>query len=182
MIILVLLAFMILGSIIAIETRDLLSSVIAVGAVGLGLAIVFLFLGAPDLAIVQVVVEGLALVMLLRLVIIREDVTITHRYSLSSVFAVSSGLFFAGIFIVVASLAFQELPAFGYPQLRMAQPIIDQGFAQTRAANLVTNVLLDYRGYDTLGEATVIFAAIIGALVIMRKQGRVRNEGNESHR
>ena len=38
-----LLIFMILGAIIAIEVKDMLSSVIAVGAVGLGLSIVFLF-------------------------------------------------------------------------------------------------------------------------------------------
>lgn len=47
----VLLVFMIIGAIIAIEMKDLLSAVIAVGAVGLGLSIVFLVLKAPDVAI-----------------------------------------------------------------------------------------------------------------------------------
>ncbi|MCK4325548.1 DUF4040 domain-containing protein, partial [bacterium] len=51
-----LLLFMIAGAIIAVETKDLLSSVIAVGAVGLGLSVAFLVLKAPDLAITQLVV------------------------------------------------------------------------------------------------------------------------------
>ena len=70
-----LLVFMIIGAVIAIETKDLLSSVICVGAIGLALAIVFLLLGAPDLAIVQVVVEVLSLVLLLRVVTVRDSLT-----------------------------------------------------------------------------------------------------------
>jgi len=36
------------------------------------------------------------------------------------------------------------------------------------------SVILDYRAYDTLGEATVLFTAIVGAFVILRKRGRKR--------
>jgi multicomponent Na+:H+ antiporter subunit B len=60
----VLLVFMIIGAIIAIEMKDLLSAVIAVGAVGLGLSLVFLVLKAPDVAITQIVVEMLCLIIL----------------------------------------------------------------------------------------------------------------------
>ena len=62
----ILLIFMIIGAIVAIETKDLLSSVIAVGAVGLGLSIMFLVLKAPDVAITQLVVEILCLIILIR--------------------------------------------------------------------------------------------------------------------
>ena len=61
----ILLIFMILGAIVAIEVKDLLSSVVAVGAVGLGLSMVFLILKAPDVAITQLVVEILALIILI---------------------------------------------------------------------------------------------------------------------
>jgi hypothetical protein len=36
--------------------------------------------------------------------------------------------------------------------------------------NVVTSVVFDYRGYDTLGEATVLFTAIAGALVVLRRK------------
>ena len=169
-----LLAFMIIGAIIAIETKDLLSSVISVGAMGLALSIIFLLLGAPDLAIVQVVVEVVALVMLLRLIVEREDVTIAHRYRYAEVFATSIGLIFSGIFIVFAALVYRGMPEFGSPLFRISQRYLTEGFELSRAANIVTAILLDFRAYDTLGEATVIFASIVGALVILRKNGRIK--------
>ena len=178
-ILLILLAFMIIGSIIAIETKDLLASVISVGAVGLGLSVVFLLLGAPDLAIVQVAVEVLTLVMLLRVIITREDVTVAHRFRHAEVAATSAALVFCGIFIFFAWMSFHELPAFGKPVLTVAREYLANGFVKVNAPNLVTAILLDYRAYDTLGEATVIFAAIIGALAILRKTGRIHNERND---
>jgi multisubunit Na+/H+ antiporter MnhB subunit len=176
-----LIVFMIAGSIIAIETKDLLSSVICVGAVGLGLAIIFLMLGAPDLAIVQVAVEVLSLVLLLRVVVTREDVTIAHRYRYGEVFATATALVFFGVFIVLASVAYKEMPQFGQPILKVSQDYIASGFNKAGAPNLVTGVLLDFRAYDTLGEATVIFTAIIGSLVILRRRGRIRHERDEPH-
>jgi multisubunit Na+/H+ antiporter MnhB subunit len=36
----------------------------------------------------------------------------------------------------------------------------------------VAGVILDYRGYDTLGEATVLFTSILGATIILRARSR----------
>ncbi len=177
-----LLAFMIIGAVIALETKDLLSSVISVGAIGLALSIIFLILGAPDLAIVQVVVEVIAIVMLLRLVVEREDVTIAHRYRYGEVFATAAGLIFSGVFIVFASNVYKGLPAFGAPLFRVSQWYINEGFGITHAANIVTAILLEFRAYDTLGEATVIFVSIIGTIVILRRKGKKDNERHDTHR
>ncbi|MEE8317508.1 MAG: hydrogen gas-evolving membrane-bound hydrogenase subunit E, partial [Candidatus Omnitrophota bacterium] len=43
---------------------------------------------------------------------------------------------------------------------------------QTGATNLVTAVILDYRAYDTLGEATILFTAVMAVLAVMRRIGR----------
>ena len=61
-----LMIFVILAAMIATENHTLLSSVISLGAVGLGLCIIFLLLGAPELAITQLVVEILVLIVLVR--------------------------------------------------------------------------------------------------------------------
>jgi len=37
-------------------------------------------------------------------------------------------------------------------------------------------ILLDYRAYDTLGEATVILVSILGAYVVLRRVGRKKQE------
>ena len=167
-----LILFMLIGAVIAIETKDLLSSVISVGVVGMALAIIFLILGAPDLAIVQVVVEILFLVILLNFFAVKHDTTHDHQYRYPAAFATAVGLIFFGVFIVFASIAYKGMPEFGSPLLRVSQNYISEGFAISKAANIVTAILLDFRAYDTLGEATVIFASIIGVLVILRKKGR----------
>lgn len=42
---------------------------------------------------------------------------------------------------------------------------------ETGAANAVTGILWDYRGYDTLGEATVIFVAVASVAALFRARG-----------
>jgi multicomponent Na+:H+ antiporter subunit A len=65
----VIVGFMILGALYAIHARDLLSSVIACGIVGYCLVICFLLLNAPDLAIVQIVVDTITLIIMVAVVL-----------------------------------------------------------------------------------------------------------------
>ena len=57
-----------------------------------------------------------------------------------------------------------------------------EGLEETGAANIVTAVLLDFRAYDTLGEATVLFCAVVGALSILRRKTKKQpDEPDEEH-
>ena len=168
-----LISFMIIAAIVAVEARDLLSTVISVSAAGAGLSIIFLLLGAPDLAITQIVVEVLCLVILIRACVTRKDVTFETR---PNTFAVACGLTFGALLVVVCFYAFGGLEPFGSAKLTMAEPYLLESFTRTGAANAVMGVLLDFRAYDTLGEATVIFTSIIGAYVLLRHVGRKTQE------
>jgi len=166
------LLFIIIAAIIAVETDNLLSSVICVGAIGFGGSLMFLFLRAPDIAITQIVVEVLGLIILIRATIARDLTFISgQREFFATIVSVTILLviFLAGI------LVFQTLPDFGMPIFAVStdaasQTYIREGLKATGAANLVSSVILDFRAYDTLGEATVLFTAIIGATVILRKK------------
>lgn len=50
----------------------------------------------------------------------------------------------------------------------IGQQILENAPQQTGAANVVTSVVWGYRGYDTLGEVTVLFAAVVGVVTIFR--------------
>lgn len=164
-----LLIFMIIGAIVALEMKDMLSSVIAVGAVGLGLSIAFLILKAPDLAITQLVVEILMLIILIRATLKKDlPFSTSGRWLLNTIVAIV----FIAIFLAVAYFALKELPEFGSPIMKVASYYISEGFSRTGAANLVSSVILDFRAYDTLGEATVLFTAVIGVITVMRRIGR----------
>jgi len=170
----VLLAFMIIASIIAVETVDLLSSVICIGAIGFGVSLMFLFLGAPDIAITQIVVEVLGLIILIRACLSRELIFISGPRGFFGL-AVSVVMVFVIFWAAIKILG--TLPDFGTPIIAVAsdaasQTYIREGMQQTGAANLVASVILDFRAYDTLGEATVLFTSIIGATVILRKKAK----------
>lgn len=162
-------SFMIAGAIIAVTVKDLLSSVIAVGVTGLGACLTFLVLKAPDLAITQLVVEVLCLIILIRATI-RTDLPFatTGRWFFNTFITVA----FIVLFLGISYTALLDIPAFGYPIMKVARVYLEQGFIRTGAANLVSAVILDYRAYDTLGEATILFTAVMGVLAVMRKKGR----------
>ena len=165
----ILLIFMIIGAIIAIELKDLLSSVVAVGAVGLALSIVFLVLKAPDVAITQLVVEILCLIILIRATLKRDlSFSTSGRWVLNTLICVG----FIALFLLAATKCLKGLPEFGYPTLKVASTYLKEGLSKTGATNLVSSVILDYRAYDTLGEATILFTAVIGVLAIVRRIGR----------
>jgi hypothetical protein len=59
---------------------------------------------------------------------------------------------------------------------------LQEGLKRTHAANYVMGIVLDYRGYDTLGEATVIFVSILGAYAVLRRIGRHSHARDEPDR
>ncbi|MCK4352975.1 DUF4040 domain-containing protein [candidate division WOR-3 bacterium] len=165
---------MILGAILAIWVSNLVAAVVSMGIVGFGLALCFLFLEAPDLAIVQIVVEILSLVIILAAIMktTPED-TKEARGPLRMTMYIGGAVFFI-IFLVSFIRICGLLPEFGSPVLRMAGDYIGSGLQKTGAPNLVAAIILNFRGYDTLGEATVLFAAVVGLIVVLRKVGRKR--------
>jgi len=74
------------------------------------------------------------------------------------------------IFCGFLFISVYELHTFGDPPSDMDDYIISNAQNQTGANNAVTSVVFDYRGYDTLGEATVLFTAIAGVMIMFRKR------------
>ncbi len=174
----VLLVLMIIGSLIALETKDLLSAVISFSAVGVFSSIIYLLVSAPDIAITQLVVEVLSLIILIRATIHTDLTTISgdrEFFGLISTIAIIFLLFLFGI------EAMELLPKFGHPAYLTnpsapAHRYLAYGLTDTGGADIVTSVVLDYRAYDTFGEVTVLFTAILGALAIMRLHARKKKE------
>jgi len=169
----ILLIFMIIGALIAIVMEDLLSCVIAVGTVGLSLSIAFLVLKAPDLAITQLVVEILCLIILIRATLKKDlPFSATGRWVLNTIILTVFMLTFVGL----AWKCLKDLPEFGYPIMRISSQYIEKAVEKTGAVNVVSSIILDFRAYDTLGEATILFTAVIGVLAVVRKIGRKKED------
>ncbi len=63
-----------------------------------------------------------------------------------------------------------SLPPFGEPPSQMDDYIIRNAQPETGANNVVSAVLFDYRGLDTLGEATVLFAAATAVVMLLHSR------------
>ncbi len=167
--------FMLIGSIAALEMKDLLSAIIAVGIVGLGVSMAFLLLQAPDLAIVQFLFEIFSVVIIVR-AFLKKDYHSEGEGQRNRLLGGITVLTLIAVFLLSIRL-FKALPPFGKPLMTTARYYLENCASQTHAANIVSSIVLDYRGYDTLGEVTVLFTAILGALTIIRLKSKRKTEG-----
>ena len=170
--IILLMILMVAGAVVAIQSKDLLSAIICMGIVGFGLTLAFLVLQAPDLAIVQIVVETMTLIILIAAILKTTKKESKTKRSAPAIYSATVAVILLVLLLFILGDTFKEVPAFGTPDLRMSEYYIEQGLKKTGAANLVASVVLDFRAYDTLGEATVLFTAVMGILAVLRKRGR----------
>jgi multisubunit Na+/H+ antiporter MnhB subunit len=100
------------------------------------------------------------------------DETIGKKLTGTHILSIVFFSFFALFFLVAVFRALQELPAFGDATMKVASEYIRLGLPRAGGANLVADVILDFRALDTLGEATVLFTSVIGVAALMRSIGR----------
>jgi multicomponent Na+:H+ antiporter subunit B len=77
------------------------------------------------------------------------------------------------LLIIVAlgiSLSLAKIP-FGAPKTKVGKHYINEGVKETGATNIVTSVVVNYRGFDTLGEVTVLFITAIGIGAVLSTVG-----------
>jgi multicomponent Na+:H+ antiporter subunit B len=82
-----------------------------------------------------------------------------------------------GAALVYGSL---DMPTWGDPHSPASTHVspyyLRHSIEDTATPNVVTSVLADYRGYDTLGETTVVFTAGMACILLLRK--RRKRQGN----
>jgi len=70
------------------------------------------------------------------------------------------------------SFTVAEMPPFGDPTNPVFNEVpahyIEMGLQETGAVNLVSSIIIDYRAFDTLGEATVLFVAIAAVIATLK--------------
>jgi multicomponent Na+:H+ antiporter subunit B len=148
-------------------TRKLLAAILLMGVYSLVSAIWFVVLDAPDVAFTEAVVgAGVSTIVLLGAILLtRAEAEKVRglRVILPALIAVA-----AGALLIYAVL---DLPTFGDPtspaNAYIGRTYLEIGPGEVGVPNTVTAVLASYRGFDTLGETVVIFAAGIGAALLL---------------
>jgi multicomponent Na+:H+ antiporter subunit B len=76
--------------------------------------------------------------------------------------------------LLVASVL--DLPSFGHYQGAYGNQLNREAVAERHTTNVVTAIVFDYRGFDTLGEEFILFAAVVGVTLLLR-----RHKDSEDH-
>lgn len=145
--------------------RQRLTALLMLGIVGLVVSLTFVYFSAPDLALTQLLVEVATIIlMMLSLRWLPEPTNLQHaatdsawRRGRDAVVAIAAG---AGM----AALAYMVL---GRPFDTIAPYFLANAVSQGGGSNAVNVILVDFRGYDTMGEITVLVIAgvIVHALL-----------------
>ena len=158
------------AAVAATVARRRFAAAILLGAVGYAMALLFVVRGAPDLALTQVAVETLFVVVFL-VVLRRLPDRFEHHSSPMGVtlrIAVSVSV---GLFVLLGSIAF----AGSRTERPVSDQMVERALPDGYGRNVVNVILVDIRGLDTVGEATVLVTAAVG-IVALARAGRRREE------
>ncbi len=153
----------IVAAIATVRAPDRLSAIISIGVVGVVVTLVFVFFGAPDLAITQLLIEVLTVVLLV-LVFFRIPPIVrvkTPRIVQWRNLLVALAVGCAGIALTLFSVARPYAPSISDFFSLNSVPAAHGG-------NIVNVILVDFRGFDTLGEITVLAIAALGGYGLLR--------------
>ena len=168
---------MILAAIFSLRARTRFQSVVLVGVTGYGMAAIFAMHGAPDLALTQALVETVTLIAFV--LVIRR---LPQRLGSQSTRRVRWGraIIGASVGLVIGAFALIALGS------RIAEPISlqlpDLAYAGGHGSNVVNVMLVDIRGWDTMGELSVILAAATGVASLVFLNTRVDTRPKLSRR
>ncbi len=162
---------MIVAALFAVRARTRFQAVVLVGVTGYGMAALFALHGAPDLALTQALVETVTLIAFV-LVIRRLPQRIGVKGQrgghgiVRAVIGVCVGLVLGGVALVALGSRVADPISLMLPEL---------AHAGGHGDNVVNVMLVDIRGWDTLGELSVILAAATGVASLVFISTRVDN-------
>jgi len=156
-----------LGTLIVVGARTRLGAIVALGIQGLGVALIFLVFGAPDLAFTQFMVETLSVVILAlvmtRLHLSGSDPRPYEDWLRDGALALVTGSAATLLLLRVLQGTFDG---------RLSRFFVEHSVATAHGHNIVNVILVDFRGLDTLGEISVVMTAGIAVLALLRRQHR----------
>ena len=159
---------MALGAVLA---RDLFSGVLTLAAYSFFLALLWAGLGAVDVAFTEAVVgAGLSTLFFLVALFLTSHQEEVRKQLQVRITALGS-LGILGFLLLFGSV---DLPVVGDPESQPSKHIsshyLRKSLEETDTPNVVTAVLADYRGFDTLGETAVIFTAGLACWMLLRRR------------
>lgn len=145
-----------------IRATSRLAAIVGLGFVGYSMALVFLLFGGPDLAMTQFAIETLSAILF---VLVVYRLPRFARLSDAGARLRSGALAIAGgTLMMVLTLVALASPT----ESRLSQYMAENSQPLANGRNVVNVILVDFRGFDTMGEITVLGLAAIGIYALLK--------------
>jgi multicomponent Na+:H+ antiporter subunit A len=154
-------ALIVAGAVSAVFARSSIAAALSLGVVGYGVAVTYALLGAPDLAMTQFAVETLTVVIFVLVFYrLREFGELSSRWvkGRDALVAVAAGTLVTTLVLFVGASGTTS---------RLAAYYADAAPRLAHGLNVVNVILVDFRGFDTLGEITVLVTVAIGVRALL---------------
>ncbi|MDH5540286.1 MAG: DUF4040 domain-containing protein, partial [Rhizobacter sp.] len=162
------------GAMLMLNHHDRFRAVVLVGVVGLVTSVTFAALSAPDLALTQLSVEVVSTVLLLMGLALLPQTSPREssawRRGRDAVLALAGGGGMAWLTWLMLTRDHDSI----------AWYFLEQSVPKGGGSNAVNVILVDFRGYDTFGEITVLGIAAVGVLALL-DGWRVRRPTTDPH-
>jgi multicomponent Na+:H+ antiporter subunit A len=158
----VLAGLILLAALAAVVIRSRLGAVAALGVAGYGVALIFVFFGAPDLAMTQFMIETLTVILFVLVFYHLPRATIlADRFGVArdAILALSLGGLITTIVLIGSGIQL-------YPKI--SEYFVESSLPLGHGRNVVNVILVDFRAFDTLGEITVLAVAGIGVYALLK--------------
>jgi multicomponent Na+:H+ antiporter subunit A len=153
----------------AIMSRSRLGAVAALGVVGYSVGFIFVLFSAPDLAMTQFMVETLTVILF---------VLVFYHLPRFSAFSTQMELFRDAVTALAFGALITIIVSIGagiqlYPKI--SDYFIENSLPLAHGRNVVNAILVDFRGFDTFGEITVLAVAAVGVYALLKQRPRKKN-------
>ena len=153
-------ALIVAGAGLTTVTNSRIAAIGGLGAVGIGVALIFIIFGAPDVAITQLLVETLVVVLFAVAALSLPRLSQTGRFRpLDALFATAIG-------VVVTLVMLMDTA--GPIDRKITEYFEDASWPEAYGRNIVNVILVDFRALDTFGEIAVVAIAALGAWALLR--------------
>ncbi len=169
-------------------SKKLINAVVIFMAYSCIMSVIWIIIESPDLAITEAAV-GAGVSSILFFVTLKKIHAVEHEEEaekpedivemethwemkfFSVLYKVTAGVICLSLIIILLSVV-SRLPEFGASSTpdnnEVVQRYITKGMEETGAVNIVTGIILDYRAFDTFGEACVLFVAVSCVMILLR--------------
>ena len=156
------LIFVTAGALVTTVTNSRMTAIASLGAVGVGVAMIFIIFGAPDVAITQLLVEVLQVV-LVAVAMLKLPHMATERVRAIRGWDLLLALAIGGM-VTLTLLHVAAAPL----DLRLTAFFEQASAPLAHGRNIVNVILVDFRALDTFGEIAVVVVAALGAYALLR--------------